>query len=129
MTAVLRVGGLIDIDKCLVALPQGRVEHVRRAGTLNRRGEVHTTSGFNFLLSEVEHAPELVKEAMETFSQVASQIDRLIRSGATAEVDFALFIRAGGSRSIRIDPSVLAAFAQHGVSVVVSAYPCSDEDE
>jgi hypothetical protein len=55
MTAVLRVDvAQLDVDPCLARMPNDKVEAVWRAGKKTLLGKVHTTSGFNLLLSDSE---------------------------------------------------------------------------
>ncbi len=44
------------------------------------------------------------------------------------EVDFALFVGAHQPRSIVLEPQTVQTMQQHGLRVVISAYPV-DEDE
>lgn len=130
MSAVLRVSGpRIDIDECLRWLPQGRVEAVWRAGETGLRGRKIAESGFNLLLAESEDVREGLREAADVFLKMAPQIRELIREGASADVDFALFVGAMEMRSIAVPPSLLAMLPESGVGLVVSAYPVEEGDD
>lgn len=130
MTAVLRASGPhLDVDRSLAWLPADRLEKVWHVGDKRHLGKVATTSGFNFLLSDAEDREQLVREAVTTFLTVAEHVAELIRAGATAEIDFALFVDANGSKSIAFEPATLRAIEQHGVRVVVSAYPAVGNDD
>ncbi|WP_437745459.1 hypothetical protein WMF39_10805 [Sorangium sp. So ce1504] len=126
-TVVLRVQGEhVDVDQCLTWIPETALEKVWRAGERRHGGEISATSGCNILLSENEDTSLAVEEAMRVFLSLAPRIAALVQSGATAVVDFALFIEEMGARTIQLDPGVLRSVGQHGVSIVVSAYPCDD---
>jgi hypothetical protein len=128
MTAVLRVHGAdLDVDRCLAWLPADRLDKVWHGGEKGHRGKVATTSGFNLLLSDSEDREQLVREAVTTFLTVAEQVAELIRGGATGEIDFALFVEPMQMRSIVFEPETLRTIEQHGVRVVVSAYPCAED--
>ena len=130
MTAVLRVDGPeLDVEECRKWLPEGSLECVWQVGEKSRRGEVRTTSGFNLVLSESENPRELVRETLRVFAVVAGRVADLVRGGATAEIDFALFVTARGPESLILGPEVLRRIEQHGVGVTVSAYPCSEDDD
>ncbi|WP_437490216.1 hypothetical protein WME75_13175 [Sorangium sp. So ce1014] len=127
---VLRVDGEhLDVEQCLTWIPETAIEAVWRVGERRVGSKISATSGFNLLLSDNEDALIAVEEAMRVFLSLAPRIAALVQSGATAEVDFALFIEAMSARSIRLDPGVLRAVGQHGVSLVVSAYPCADPED
>lgn len=126
-TVVLRVQGEhLDVEQCLAWIPEAALEQVWRAGETRHRGKISATSGCNVLLSENEDTSLAVDEAMRVFLSLAPQVAALVQSGATAVVDFALFVEAMSARSIQLDPGVLRSIGQHGVSIAVSAYPCAD---
>lgn len=126
-TVVLRVDGEhLDVEQCLTWIPETAIEAVWRVGERRIGGRISTTSGFNLLLSDNEDALIAVEEAMDVFLSLAPRVAALVESGATAVIDFALFIDAMSARSIRLDPGVLRSVGQYGVSIVVSAYPCAD---
>lgn len=127
ISAVLRVGGAhLDVDDCLRWLPEEKVDAVWRAGEPHPRRGVRAESGFNLLLAEGDDAGRVADEAARAFAAIASRIEELIRAGASAEVDFGLFISEGRDVSIRFEPQIVHAFAQRFVTILVSAYTCSD---
>jgi hypothetical protein len=127
MTAVLRVdGNHVDIDACLKLLPQERIESTWRTGEPDRLGRVSRTSGFNLLLSEEEDSQTLVSDTIRTLLSIADRLTDLFRDGATAEVDFALFIGPVAPGSIRLDADAMRPLVQLGIAIVVSAYPSGD---
>jgi hypothetical protein len=130
MTAVLRVHGAdLDVDGCLAWLPADRVEKVWHVGERAYLGRVSPDAGFNFLLSDAEDRDPLIREAVTTFLTIAENVAELIQAGATAEIDFALFVDAGGSKSIVFEPETLRTIEQYGAAIEVSAYPCAGDDE
>ena len=56
-------------------------------------------------------------------------VAELVRDGAAAEVDFGLFVTSGGSLSLSFTPAAAAVFERVGVTLVVRAYPTSDDDD
>jgi len=130
MTAVLRVSGPnLDLDACLGWLAEDRLEQAWRSGEIDRRGRVNSDSGFCLLLSDSEEKSQVVQEAAKEFARVAEQVGVLIRDGASGEIDFALFVYAAQMASIALEPTVLQEIGRYGVAIVVSAYPCAEEDE
>ncbi|KYF98571.1 hypothetical protein BE20_34535 [Sorangium cellulosum] len=126
-TVVLRIQGKhLDVDQCLTWIPETALEQVWRAGERRHGGKISATSGCNVLLAENEDTSLAVDEAMRVFLSLAPQVAALVQSGATAVVDFALFIEAMSARSIELEPGVLRSVGQYGVGLVVSAYPCAD---
>lgn len=105
-TSVLRVSGPIDIDECFSWLPQDRLEAVWRRGE-TWLGREHPISGFNLRLAESDDVSEGAQEAMETFRKLAPRIRELVRPGASADVDVALFVEAVASRSESFPASLL----------------------
>jgi hypothetical protein len=130
MTAVLRVSGAsVDIDECLTWLPKNRVESVWRIGTPDRKGVVRKASGFNLLLSEQENPERLVGDAVRVLLGMHDRIAGLVREGAIAAIDFALFVGPVAPASIRFEAEALEWVTQNGVGIVVSAYPAADDDD
>lgn len=129
MLAVLRVSGPgIDIDECLRWLPEERLEHVWRVGEQELQGGKNADSGFNLLLTESEHVQDGIREAADVFQEMSPRVRELIRDGASADVDFGLFVGAMEMCSIAVPASFLAMLSESGVGLVVSAYPVDDGD-
>jgi hypothetical protein len=127
---VLRVQGpQLDLDQCLKWIPETSIEAQWRVGSKRIGGKVNTTSGFTLLLGEGENHRRALEAAIAAFHRVAARVAELIQSGASAEVDCGLMVTAGGSQSVEFAPEFLRALEQAGVSLVVSAYPCSDSDD
>ncbi len=127
-TVVLRVQGEhLDVDQCLTWLPETELEAIWRVGDKRIGGRISTTSGFNILLSEGEDTSLAIEEAMSAFLSLAPRVAALVQSGATATIDFALFVEETGARSIKLAPSVVRSIGQYDVSIAVSAYPCADQ--
>jgi hypothetical protein len=128
-SVVLRVSQeQLDLDACMTWLPSSRIDRVWRAGERHRRG-VHDRSGFSVSLAEGPARGSVVQDAVDAFLELAEPVAELVRGGADAEVDFGLFVTSGGSLSLSFAPAAAAVFERAGVTLVVSAYPTSDDDE
>lgn len=132
ISAVLRVrhAGL-DLDACLPWLPPSRLDHVWRVGEKGLLNRVHETSGFNLHLAEGPAGGSVVQDAVAAFRELAEPVAALVRGGAHAEVDFGLFLDVNGVTplSVWLEPAAAAAFERAGVTITVTAYPCSDDDK
>lgn len=131
VSVVLRVAhASLDLDACRKWLPSGQIARVWRLGETNRRGMVNATSGFTLDLAEGVAHGSVVRDAVDAFLELAEPIAELIRGGADAQVDFGLFVDVNGEPfNLCLPPAVLAVFERAGVTVIVSGYPCSDEDD
>lgn len=129
MGAVLRVSGdRLDVDGCLAWIPKGRLERIWHVGERGRKGSLTTTSGFVLLLSDADETSRVVEEAMSTFLCVAPRVRDLVRAGANAEIDFELMVGPKGSRSLTFDPRLLRSLEGHEATIVVTAYPVSEDE-
>jgi hypothetical protein len=131
MSAVLRVAvAEVDgVDAWLARFSAVNIERAWRAGERDLRGRVSSTSGVIIVLSEAEDGRALVREAATAFADLAPLLAEMVREGATAEIDFALFVSGAGSRSIAFEPATVRLIQECGVRIVVSAYPCAEDDD
>ncbi len=130
MTAMLRVSvGTLDLDDCLARFSKHTVDRVWRAGDRGFNNRVSPTSGFSILLSDSEDGTVVVQEAAAMLSRLANIVAELVQSGATAEIDFAVFVRPTTPLSIAFDAATLRSIEQIGLRMVVSSYPATDEDD
>jgi len=131
-SVVLRVShAKLDLDACLARLPANKVDSVWRAGERGLLNTVYKTSGFNLHLTDGHSGGTVVQDAVEAFRDLAEAVSEIVRSGADAEVDFGLFldVAATATLSVRIEPAAAAVFERAGVTIKVTAYPCSSDDE
>jgi len=130
-TVVLRVShARLDLDACLTWLPSSRLDRVWRAGERYLRDKVHDTSGFSVLLAEGLARGSVVQDAVDAFLVLAEPIAELMRGGAAGEVDFGLLLdESSGVLSLRLAPAAAAVFERAGVTLVVSAYPTSGDED
>jgi hypothetical protein len=127
-SVVLRVAQAeLDLEACLTWLPSSRLDRVWRAGERHRRG-IHDTSGFSVSLAEGLARGSVVQDAVNAFLELAEPVAELVRGGAEAEVDFGLFVTGDGSLSLSFAPAAAAVFERAGVTLVISAYPTSDDE-
>lgn len=130
MLIVLRVyGSHIDVEACMQWLRPYQVEEVWRVGDIDLLGRTSGTSGFNVLLHESEDPKDGLQEAMIRFGEMSSEIEELVRAGASAELDIGIFIGASSPRSIEIGASTMSAISRVGATVVFTAYPVSDDED
>jgi hypothetical protein len=130
MSAVLRVDGLhVDVDACTAWMPPSvKIERIWRTGEVGRRGAISETSGFSALLSEAE-GHQLVEEARVAFAEIADRVGDLVKAGARAELDFAVFVGQEEARSLVAEPEFLSELGKHRVRLLVSAYPTAEGEE
>lgn len=131
-TAVLRVSGeQLDVEQCLAWIPQSLLEAVWHIGENRVGGGLHRTSGFTILLADGDNNQAVVDETVKAFGSLAQQVALLVQAGATAEIDFAMMVTGleAGTQSLRFGTELLGLVDRCGLSVVVSAYPSSDDDE
>jgi hypothetical protein len=130
MSAILRISGTtLDVDRVIGTVVDAKVQRIWRTGESSRLGPAHATSGINLLLSDSERATEMVVEAAGALSTLGPLFTEFMRQGATAELDFGIFVSAMQSMSIAFEPAILRIFEIHKLRVVVSAYPVSEDDE
>lgn len=130
MHIVLRAAGAVfDVDRCLVWLPPQMRPQVWHAGERDVLRRTLDTSGFSVSLAEDEHARTALKLAYENLDALSSNLEELIADGVDVWVDFGLFVYSSTPQTLAIPRQLLAKLVSLGVSVVVSAYPCSDDDD
>lgn len=81
------------------------------------------------MLSESDSEQEVVSDTATALVRIAAPLAELIRGGASAQVDIALFVTASEPRSISFGASILRAMSQAEVEVTVSAYPTSERED
>ena len=91
----------------------------------------HTESGFNVEIVEAHASKEAIEETLRVLNPLEKLIEELKSHGVVSVVDFGLFVgtKRGFTSSLYFTSSELAILKSLGVDLVISAYPCSDEDE
>jgi hypothetical protein len=127
-SAILRIDGPAADAGRLSWIPRNRLLRQWRAGDVQRRGRVSAEPGFNVLIAEGENVAELLAEAERNLSSIAEDLEQLIRSGASGELDIGLMlnVRNGSSLSLALSPSLLELLGRCGIKLVVSVYPSAD---
>jgi hypothetical protein len=129
MIVVLRASGSnLDLDACLTWLPSGRVEAAWRSGEV-RRGKAALDSGFNLLLADDDHADQALAAAQRELEGIQEKVKLLARAGVGISVDIGLEVSSTVPRSVSLSQDFIRAVMESGVKLVISAYPCSDDDE
>jgi hypothetical protein len=130
VSAVMRVRGTtVDMDACQQWIPSERLEMSWRTGdqALLRRELAHD-SGFTMLLSDAT-GEICQQEVLTVLDRFAGPVAELVQLGARVEVDFAIDVAPRRTTSIAFSSDFLNHLGQLGISVVVSAYPSSDDDD
>jgi hypothetical protein len=128
VTAVLRVQGpQVDVDRCLAWLPKDRIDRVWRAGERRLGGRISVASGFSLLLAEGKDSEQVLGSALLVLETIAVDLAELTRDGANSELDLGLMVGADAPTSVRIPVDLLGKLHGFNISLVVGAYPCSDE--
>ena len=127
MIVVLRVSGVsVDLEACMQWIPANLLDTSWRVG--ERRGRrVAKTNGFTLLLSERGGTGALAEHATAALSEVADCLRKLVEAGASVEVDIGIFVESRASQSIRVSRDTMSLLLRCGASLVVSAYPCSED--
>lgn len=128
-SVVLRVHvGPLDLDVCLARL-SSEPDKVWRVGEKGLRGKLHQTSGFSVHLADGMARESVVQDAVVAFRELAEPIAQIVQGGGTAEADFGLFVSGWQPVSLCFEPAATALFERAGVTLRVSAYPCSDDED
>jgi hypothetical protein len=90
-----------------------------------RNGDVVKLPSISILLAEGPN-DAATRAAYRSLLRVSEELALLVQAGATAEVDFGLFVSANGTQSVHLDGDLLRLLEGSGASLAVRAYPCSD---
>jgi hypothetical protein len=130
-TAVLRVSSPdLNVETTRARLPPELVDRVWFKGTarLGGRGP-HPDSGVSLFLCEADDNVQLVQRICDALAAVADEVAQLVKAGALAQLDIALYVGGLGMEFVRLDAKLLRRALDAGVEIAVSAYPVSDDDE
>jgi hypothetical protein len=129
---VLRVSGpSLDVDRCRTLIPRIRPEQCFRVGEprrLKSRG-VHTESGFNLTIADSDDDPKSLRVGLERLATIAPQLQELFAEGASGELDCGIFVYPRAPSSLEVPPDMLTAIGACGLTLRVTAYPCSEEED
>jgi hypothetical protein len=127
-SAVLRAAGATFDAAGFAAAHHLVCDAVWRAGDVDRRGRVATTSGFNTLVTEAATSSDLVLACGAWLREHETMVVALSVAGAESSLDVALFVStAHPARSVALSPELLELCVHLGVAIEVSAYATSDE--
>ena len=119
-----------DVDGFLARHPELRPESVWRTGEQRSPRRVNDTSGFNVSLAEADRFAEALARTREALDRLSPALKDLKAHDLEVEVDFGLMVGAEPAFTLgaQFAPEVLAWFSDRGLTLIVSAYPCSDEE-
>jgi len=128
MSIVLRVSGdQLDLDACGRWIPKERLETSWVPGQQRGR-KVTTAFGFNLLLGDDEQLNASIASAKDVLASLAKPLTDLAGDGVSIVVDVALFVYAQRPTSVSLPLDFLAMVLAAQATLVVSAYPTSDND-
>jgi hypothetical protein len=114
-----------DVDAFLLRFPAVTTSVVWRAGELDRRGNVLSTSGFNHVTPDASTRDELLHSIRSLLMTNQAAFAALGALGVESEIDVGLVV-GPAMRSIALSPADMAMLHALGVTWNVSAYPASD---
>jgi hypothetical protein len=130
MLASLRIrSGNFDVDSFCKSHPRLTPTTTWRSGETLPRGRKCTDSGLSLEVGSEPDWASLLDVTLRRLEAIRAVLDEARASGAEAEVDFGVDVggQASFSRSVAFSQEALRRFLDLGVSVVVSAYPASDD--
>ena len=103
-------------------------EVVWRKGELDRKGRQCAMSGFNVLVSDNEDPEANLTEIERFLESHQSMFTALREEAGDAELDIGVTVGSDNqfTASVSVEPRLLARLASLGITLCVSAYPCSD---
>lgn len=127
MDIVARIGGsnpgLADLFR---ALPPERLLAVWRPGDRIGRN-ARETFGANILLADDDAPTDAMSRAEAAVEQLDLELRRAAELGASIEVDIGMYVASQQPSSVRLSGSWFTKLMSIGATVVVTAYPCSEE--
>jgi hypothetical protein len=128
MVIVLRAASeFLDVDQCLQWIPGDLLEVVWRRGDRSNGHAAETTSGFNLTLADEDH-PSALEAATAHLLRMKAPLQSLVQSGETLELDVGLEVGAIAPKSITMPADMVRVIAAIGITLRVTAYPCSDAE-
>lgn len=138
MSCILRIGGEnFDVDRFLTECPFEPVKVWRKGEPRFKKsspdGPYNSTSGVNIEVSPADFS-ELeaqISDAMQFFSEHQNFLKQLssISGVEYPVVDFGVEIHPPGWNSFVVPPALLSLLGDFGISLMLSTYPVSDENE
>jgi len=106
-----------------------KADAVWRRGEERRRGAIQENSGFNLLVAECSSHGELAQALHEFLHLHSGAVADFARAGIAAELDIGLMVYPFGSTGFQLPPALMADIAGAGLSLRISCYPCSDDED
>ena len=129
--ATLRVEGP---DEALANIRQSlglEVDGEWRAGDMRRSGKTHTHSGFNMTISDAATPREMEDEVRTFLATAAAKRISFTANGLTGElaIGIGVGLEAQFVAGVTFSPDDLLDFAKLGLTLDLTAYPCSEDEE
>jgi hypothetical protein len=120
-------GADLDVDR-FVAQHGLEVANVWRRGEANRRG-VHQNSGFTLDVGEASSPADLLN-GIEGFLEESASLRRaLVDAGSDVWLSIGLMVYAMSPRTFSLPPALIQTLGAAGITLSVTGYPCSDDDD
>jgi len=100
-----------------------------KKGDVRRNGKSHTSPGFSATIADVANPGELIRAILTFLKQCKERGVSFTKTGVSAELS--LGVTVGDSQQfvagVELSPSDLFLFAEHGLTLSLTAYPTSDD--
>lgn len=129
---VCRAGAArFDVDGFLEQHPELQPDAIWRVGERMTSKRTRDASGFSLSLAEGEIFGEVLAQTRLATQLLAPVLQELVGLKIDVEIDFGMTVGEEKffAPSVRFSPETLAWFSGYNLSLVVSAYPCSNEGE
>jgi hypothetical protein len=122
-----------DVDGFLARHPALKPATVWRVGEKRRLAERGVeTSGFSLSPAEGDDFEDVLSRTRRALEELSAAQSELRSLGVETDLDFGL-MTVGSEKtfiqSVSFPPEALAWFRERGLTLCVTAYPCSDGDE
>ena len=100
-----------------------------KKGDVRRNGKNHSSAGFSATIADVRSPGELTRAVQTFLEQCKERGVSFTKSGVSAELSLGFTV--GDSQQfvagVQLSPSDLSLFAEHGLTLSLTAYPTSDD--
>jgi chloramphenicol 3-O-phosphotransferase len=118
----------LNLDECLEWAPPELLTRTWRVGDRRSASASRENNGFILLLSDAESGHESFAEARQRIEMLSSQLRKLVSQGINLHVDLAMYVTARAPARVVVPTVFIQTLLEHGIAFVVSAFPCSAED-
>jgi hypothetical protein len=126
---VLHVSGdALEPDRLLGTHPVPNTTAFRK-GEAAAFGRTHSLSGFQVDLGEASSKAALQQEVLAHLQEHSALYGEAAEAGAQMSLGIGLMVPAKEPRTVTLDRDVLAALLNAGITVHVTGYPCTDDED